>query len=73
MSKKTLCFSLLALPSGYAANEVEKRMLVFLVAWPPVGGFFPRIVWRLGYSACGVQGLLVTPLMSFLWSSPKGM
>ena len=39
VSQKTQCSSMLALPSGYAANEVEKRMLVFLVAWPPVGGF----------------------------------
>ena len=28
VSKKKQCFSLLALPSGYAADEVEKLMLV---------------------------------------------
>ena len=55
---------MLALPSGYAANEVEKQMLVFLVALPPVGGL-SRDVWRLGYSACGVQALLAV-LLSFL-------
>ena len=38
VSQMTQCSSKFALPSGYAANEVKKRMLMVLVAFPPVGG-----------------------------------
>ena len=34
----TQCPSGFALPSGYAAIEVERLMLMVLVAFPPVGG-----------------------------------
>ena len=56
VSKKTLCFSLMALPSGYAVDEVEKRVLVSLVAWPPVGGCYRE---PSGISVCGGASPLI--------------